>query len=81
MSAKDLEKLTHEDLARHAQEGWDLAARLRAETVHLRKILEFLQEGVCRRNCFPEENVHVGDCEKATEMLVHPELLKSEPRP
>ena len=36
MSAKDLESLDHEPLARHAQEGWDLAAKLRAEVERLK---------------------------------------------
>jgi hypothetical protein len=35
MSAEDLKKLSHDDLAKHAQEGWDLAASLRGDVVYL----------------------------------------------
>lgn len=40
MGAKELEKLTHEELARHAQEGWDLANRRTAELQRYKAALE-----------------------------------------
>lgn len=47
----------------------DCVRHLKAENAGLRTVVTFLQESVCRRNCFPEENAHVGDCEKASEMM------------
>lgn len=37
MSAKELEKLDKPELARHAQEGWDLSLRLREEILGLKE--------------------------------------------
>lgn len=43
MSVEDLKKMSHDDLAKHAQEGWDLAGTLREENVELTEKLKRLR--------------------------------------